>query len=195
MNDIYNICVSRQLQFCVVLGNHDAETSGLSRREVIQLSAGYKGCLAQVGDEGLSGAGNYSIDVLDAQGQLLAPLYFLDSGGSHPEHVYDYIKPDQIEWLHSARSTQSTATNALLFMHIAPREILEREQPHEQVGEWRELSCPSNVNSGIYGAMKQEGMLACFFGHDHLNDFSLRLQEGHKRYPWMIYCGSGSYVS
>ena len=82
-------------------------------------------------------------------------------------------------------------------MHIAPREILDLDQPKEQVGEWRELSEPSKINSGIYSAMKEEGILASFFGHDHLNDFAVRYGTGDEDHndPWLIYCGSGSYVS
>lgn len=194
LEDIYNICVGRNIQFCVVLGNHDAEKSGLSRKQVIELTLLYKGCLAQVGN--VSGAGNYRIDLMDTAGQLVAPLYFIDSGSAHEEHTYDYVKPDQIDWLRSVASP--TSKNALLFMHIAPREILDRSEiAHEQVGDWREQSEPSKFNSGIYQAMKEEGILAAFFGHDHLNDFALRYdaQERGKREPWLGYCGSGSYVS
>lgn len=70
------------VRYAAILGNHDGEAD-LSRRQVVELGGAAGGglSLTQPGPSHLTGAGNYYLDVCDAQGQQVAArIWMLDSG-------------------------------------------------------------------------------------------------------------------
>ncbi|HBO42359.1 MAG TPA: hypothetical protein DD670_00140, partial [Planctomycetaceae bacterium] len=126
----------RKIPWAAVLGNHDDEKHGTSRREIVKYVATLPGSLTQEGPESLGGTGNYVVTI--AHNDSDAPacvLYFLDSRAyprveairqckEIPRHNhYDWISLDQITWyretsraLRAARD--GTPMPALAFFHI-----------------------------------------------------------------------------
>jgi 3',5'-cyclic AMP phosphodiesterase CpdA len=171
------------IPWAAVLGNHDSERL-VSRVELLDIMLEHDGCVAQPGQPGVDGIGNYVVRVVDDRGRPQAALYFLDTGAlSRIPRVpgYDWIRRSQIDW-YVRQSRQMEAENggaglpSLAFFHIPVPE-------YEKV--WRTQICYGNrneragspvVNSGFFAAMAERGdILGTFCGHDHTNDYEGKL--------------------
>ncbi len=95
--------------WCAILGNHEGEHPlSYNREKLIKLWANdkkYPHCLVEAGPEDISGYGNYIVNLLSANKQIIQSLIFMDSGDYVTEEdintekygpgAYDYIKADQ----------------------------------------------------------------------------------------------------
>jgi 3',5'-cyclic AMP phosphodiesterase CpdA len=150
----------------------------------------------------LSGNSTYDLQVLSSDGSRTAcVIYAFDSHDESPywksyskDYQYDFIKPDQVEW-YCSRSRRYREANggepvkSLAFMHIPLCEVAEAaadssaygvsrlDVPADKgsfVGTFGERVCCSDINSGLFAAMKENGdVKAVFCGHDHDSDFSV----------------------
>ena len=127
-------------------------------------------------------------------------LWFINSGSAAaPEYhsKYDFVKPEQIAWYES-RAKETGSLPALLFQHIpVPEEfelfhtvpfwrvVTDAVQGQDErrgtfwalnegaLGYAGEAPCAPSYNSGQFVSWKKTGdVMAAFFGHDHMNDFS-----------------------
>jgi len=62
--------------------------------------------------------GDYRLDIVDEDHQLVAPLFFLDSDENYKTQTYDWILPAQIHWL---RSAQLIKKSAVVSTHTSQR--------------------------------------------------------------------------
>ena len=115
---------------------------------------------------------------------------------------YGYVKPDQVEWYQneSSKLTQENGGKpipAFAFQHIVVPEVYQLfdEAPKgtkgaikghgkrsdkyyihsDKVvsGKLREGPCCSNIENNEFSAWKEQGdVIGAFFGHDHINDYS-----------------------
>jgi hypothetical protein len=167
--------VDRNLPWAAVFGNHDDEGSA-SRSDLMTNMLKLPGCLADRGLPGLSGIGNY---VLEIGGSTR--LYFLDSHGyaDRGRKKYDWVKQDQIDWYHR----QPHDRPALMFFHIPLPEYDQVWNTGQCTGSKFEPVCGPEINSGLFAALKTGGdVRGVFVGHDHTNDFAGELDGIHLCY-------------
>ncbi|WP_410771725.1 metallophosphoesterase family protein [Fontibacillus sp. BL9] len=169
----------RGIPWAVVFGNHDTERR-INRQELMQIVLEHRQTVAKAGPEHLPGAGNYSLQLWDLQGNPAANLYFLDSGSYslHPQvQGYDWISREQINWLISESSRLNPRQDegklpALAFFHIPLPEYKEVWETRTCYGHKHEQVCSPAVNSGMFSALLETGdVVGTFCGHDHINDY------------------------
>lgn len=168
----------RNLPFCVVLGNHDAEQD-IPRAGIGRIVTSYAGTLNT-----LNADGELADVVLEIAGKKspAALLYCLDSHDySTVEGIdgYGWFTQDQIRWYRD-RSAAYTAANggkplpALAFFHIALPEYVAawRNPGNTHIGRAAEDECPGELNPGMFAAMVESGdVMGVFVGHDHDIDY------------------------
>ena len=196
-----------QIYWAIVYGNHDTEDrTAMSREDLTDMLSEYKYCLVKNGD--VSGSGNYIINIKTAENKVSQSLIFIDSGDymskedikkydlDKKETLYDYIKPDQIEWYKNSCTTIKNVygenTKSMLFFHIALPEYADAyENGTLLYGDMREDPGCSKHNSGMYDAIKEMNCThAMFVGHDHVNDFDILYENIH-----FVYCQPSGYSS
>lgn len=176
VRDAIDPIIKSGVPYAIVFGNHDAEC--MSKEDIYKVIKESNTSLMQKGPTNITGVGNYRLDIFDGQ-QLMYALYFFDSGEMNQDDRvggFDYIHHDQIQWyINDYRAlceVQDMPIKAMSFFHIALREYSEVWLKGDCIGEKRQQFYCSNVNSGLYSAMLEQGnMKAIFVGHDHENDF------------------------
>ena len=167
-----------QVPFAVVFGNHDDE-HGESKEALLAVQQESDLCLTQAGDPGISGLGNYILEIGSRNGDRTGwILYMMDSGTySRNEKVggYGYFERDQINWyVNSSKEIKNKYGNvpALAFFHIPLPEYNEVWESQTCYGEKNEGVCCPKQNSGMFSAMLEMGdVKGMFVGHDHINDY------------------------
>ena len=180
--------------FAVVFGNHDHEgfpdmSEAQAKKFLFDCYKESENCLMQQGD--------YSINLKDSKGEKdIFSLYFIDSGTYAKEGGYAYVKKEQLDWYRKENDKNGNLP-AYLFQHIIFPEVYDLM--HESrfplpgytrgqcirgtkfykfkdgtllSGKMNEGPCPPDINGGQFDVIKENGnIVACFFGHDHTNDF------------------------
>lgn len=177
--------------FAVVFGNHDHE--GLPEMSEEDAKKFLLSCYSE-NENCLMRAGDYFYNIKDSKGEKdIFTLYFIDSGSYAKEGGYAYVKKEQLEWY----KQNHTGLPSYLFQHIIFPEVYdlmhESKLPRPGYtrgqcirgtkfykfrqgtllsGAMNEGPCPPDINGGQFETIKDMGnMIACFFGHDHTNDF------------------------
>ncbi|MDD4514013.1 metallophosphoesterase family protein [Massilibacteroides sp.] len=183
LRSVLKAVASHDIPFSILFGNHDDEFE-VSREELIKISDEFPNSLT-ADEPNLSGVGNYILKVKGSSGSKdEAVLYCLDSHAySTIEGVkgYGFFNFDQINWYlkQSAEFTKNnngTPLPALAFFHIPLPEYAQAasDEAAQLYGIRREKSCPPQLNTGMFTAMKQSGdVMGTFVGHDHNNDYAV----------------------
>ncbi len=170
------------IPFAVTLGNHDHE-SNWTRDQIFDYLSTLPDFIGEKGPEGISGVGNYILEVKAAHtDQVAALLYFFDSHANSFDREtvsdYDWIKFDQIA-AYREQSTLYTLKNggkpypALAFFHIPLPEYKEIKELPTTIGERSEKVCSPMTNSGLLTSfIEMNDVMGCFVGHDHNNNYS-----------------------
>ncbi|HRT82920.1 MAG TPA: metallophosphoesterase, partial [Oscillospiraceae bacterium] len=133
--------------------------------------------------------------------KLAFNLWVIDSGDYDDEGHYGFVKPEQINWYVNKSNALKAQNGgkpvpSLLFQHIIVPEIYDAliEKPfwvptsvkriyydnryyvlnpaNTKAGMMDEYPCPPYYNSGQFEAVvRQNDVMAMFFGHDHTNTF------------------------
>lgn len=175
--------------WAAVLGNHEGEgILAVSREENVEIFSSFDHCLMREGKKEVDGNGNYTINILSADGEIKEVFFFMDSGSYMTEEskaeygvakegeVYDGVKTSQVDWYkekHDAIEAEYGKFKSVTIVHIPPYQA-EKEYSDEDFlyGEKREGVCESGFDSGLLDAMTEKGSAqAVYFGHDHVNDF------------------------
>lgn len=183
-----------------VFGNHEArEEKGDFKYLLMKCMTNFPHCLTRQGKPALFGYGNYCINILKNEDEILKSLFLFDSGRDIRDEYreeysisadvkgYDFIKDNQKEWYKNKLAelnTQYGNVKSFMYMHIP---IKEYEYAIEQIGETDfrftdkceilygsayETVGSSPYNSGMFDLIKQLGSTeAVFSGHDHVNDY------------------------
>ena len=202
-----------------VFGNHEArEEKGRFKHLLMTCQTHFPHCLARQGKEDLFGYGNYCINIMKNENELLKTLFMFDSGRdvipeyvkSHnaPEDIvsYDFIKNNQMDWYKNkvALLTEKYGNaKSFMYMHIPIKEyedvIISEKQENGQYpftgkgkivyGNAYETVGSSQFNSGVFALIKElDSTQAVFSGHDHVNDFCA-LYDG----VYLVYNQTGGY--
>ena len=180
--------------FVAVFGNHDHEgLSNMGEEEAkkfhVFLYNENANCLMKEGD--------YSLNLKDSKGEKdIFSLYFVDSGTYAKEGGYAYVRESQLQW-YRKECEKNGNLPSYLFQHIIMPEVYslmyESRLPKKGYtkgqcirknrfykfkeenlisGAMKEGPCPPDINGGQFVVLKEKNCtLACFFGHDHTNDF------------------------
>ncbi len=180
--------------FATVFGNHDHEglrdmSEDEAKKFLISVYQESENCLMREGD--------YSLNIKDSKGEKdIFSLYFVDSGTYAKEGGYAYVKSEQLQWYRQERERNGNLPS-YLFQHIIMPEVYdlmyESKLPKKGYakgqcirknrfykfkeenlisGTMNEGPCPPDINGGQFEVLEEEKCtLACFFGHDHTNDF------------------------
>lgn len=183
--------------WAVIFGNHDSEGK-VSRPELGKLFEKAPHCLFQPGPEGLSGTGNYVINVWKDQqrSHLDQSLVLFDSHASTPPKTakYDHLKKDQLAWYRwnveglqsvyeKQEKNESKTIPSMVFLHI-PLNEYEDAWEHALTGSGdhlhgsvNEYICPPAKNPGAFKLFQKLGSTkAVFAGHDHSNDAAVNYE-------------------
>lgn len=180
--------------FAMVFGNHDHEglpemSEDEAKDFLLSVYVEAENCLAKDRD--------YSVNLKDSEGQKdIFTLCFVDSGTYAKEGGYAYVKPSQLQW-YKEESDRNGNLPSYLFQHIILPEVYEEmyesklpkrgyikgqcirgkkfykfKEDSLISGNMKEGPCPPDINGGQLESLKEKGnTIACFFGHDHTNDF------------------------
>ncbi|KAI9476321.1 MAG: Metallo-dependent phosphatase-like protein [Benjaminiella poitrasii] len=185
--------IKRKMPWAVIFGNHDDE-SDLSREELIEVMRRMPYSLTERGPLDIPGSGNYILKVYTNSTEVVMhgfTIYFLDSH-ANIEGGYDYIKPEQLDWVVQSASTYKSLPlkpNAIAFFHIPIWEYHDdTNNTHSQIiaklGDSREMvSSPKKNKLSALKAFKSAGdikVTSC--GHDHVNDYCLERDNVHLCY-------------
>ncbi len=189
--------VRRGIPWAATLGNHDAESGGITRKEAYQITLDLPGNISRSGPESIHGYSNYVLPVMDATGaEPAALLYVLDSNAYVSDanfSTYDWVHQDQIQWYcetaAACRQAYQKTLPACMFFHIPLPEINGFFERGAVTGVEQETPCPSEINGGLWAALRDhQDIMAVFNGHDHINDFIANLGG-----LWMGYVRGVSY--
>lgn len=202
--------------WATVLGNHEGEGFlTLSREKQVEKFASYPHCLVESDTKKTSdgtivwGNGNYTVNILKADGKVRQSLVFIDSGDmiskadakkyNTSKDSYDYIKPSQIKWYEEKMDELEEGVKSMAFLHIPLPEYktaLEKSKENDEqavleYGEANEGICCSEYNSGFFDAvLKKQNTQAIVCGHDHINDFRIKYKG-----VYLIYNQPSGYSS
>lgn len=180
------------IPWCMVFGNHDTESfAKYSKKDLADYYVSLPNCHFEYGEQ-MTGLGNYSIPVFNANGTINKVLMFLDSNSYLSWHFFsgfDTIHDDQIEWYKKEIlkfSTEEKKAESLAFFHIPPKEFKEgwdkclrgSSEAVYHSGFIQEkdnyFGYPKTVEGKFISEMVEFGSLKGFFcGHDHLNTLSM----------------------
>ncbi len=134
---VLNPIVERDIPFTLVFGNHDDESSILTKEEQLEQYQQFEGCLAYDADPSLHGCATHNLPVLSSDGEKLAfNLWMFDCGDyvydSNGKYLgYDWVRKDQIDWYNTVREEMAAENDgelvpSMAFQHIIPQEPCEK---------------------------------------------------------------------
>lgn len=125
----------RGVKFTFVFGNHDEESSNLSKEEQLAEYQKYPGCLAYDAVPELHGTATHNLPIMSSDGTKVAfNLWMFDSGDyatySDGSSGYDCVRKDQLDWYKEKSKALETANGgnkvpSLAFEHIIVKEVYD----------------------------------------------------------------------
>lgn len=179
--------VSAGVPFTLVFGNHDRETSDLTREEQMEQYKRVGGdlCLACDAVPELSGCGTHNLPVLSSDGKRVAFNLWMFDSGDYSDNGYDRVHKDQIDWYRetSMRLERENGGKvpSMAFQHIIPKQVFDavyepaadadgafrafgdgtaftkKVNRRAYDGYLRETPCPSYYDDGQWAAFTERG--------------------------------------
>lgn len=173
----------------------------------------YPHCLFQNGPDNIFGVGNYFVNVKNSKGEIFRSYIMMDSNAYLDDDKlgvlwhYDAIHKDQVDWYESQINLLTEENNGVtpksfLFFHIPIQEMKtaydeyinngEKNTENAQyifgkAGERNAVVYPSDLNYGMFDKCLELGSTqGMFFGHDHLNSFSMMYKGIQMTYGYSI---------
>lgn len=173
----------------------------------------YTHCLFQNGPEDIFGVGNYIVNVKNSKDEIFRSYIMMDSNAYLDDDKlgvlwhYDAIHKDQVNWYESQINLLTEENNGVtpksfLFFHIPIQEMKtaydeyinngEKNTENAQyifgkAGERNAVVYPSDLNYGMFDKCLELGSTqGMFFGHDHLNSFSMMYKGIQMTYGYSI---------
>lgn len=201
--------------------------SYFDREDIAELYADrekYPHCLFEAGPEDIDGYGNYVVNVENSSGKITQSFVMLDSHSYIDNDYfgilwkYDCVHKNQVEWYESeinnlAQLNGGAAPKSLVFFHMPLQEMQDAYYEYRdngysdtenvtykfgKAGERDVVVYPSEKNYGLFDKCLELGSTqGMFFGHDHLNNFSLVYKGIQLTYDYTVdylaYSGINKY--
>lgn len=184
----------------------------------------YPHCLFEAGPENVFGCGNYLVKVKNTAGEITRAYIMMDSNAYLENDKlgilwnYDCIHEDQINWYADqikllTKENNGVVPKSLLFFHIPIEELKIAYDEYKnngftdtedakylfgKAGEKDAVVYASDLNYGFFDKVKEMGSTqGMFFGHDHLNNFSMLYKGIQMTYGYSVdylaYSGISKY--
>lgn len=178
-----SIFEERNIPTALVFGNHDGNHL-VPKETEMEIYNTYDCCIATDEGEDIYGCGTYNIPIMSSDGESMAyNLWFIDSNETLSEEEgggYDYVRDDQVEWYVNKsnelkRANGGEAVPSIMFQHIPIPEIHDAVENGTLIsGQLNRTPRPSKHASSQFSAvLKQGDVKAMFFGHDHVNTYTI----------------------
>ena len=202
--EIAEIFEEAQVYWMYTFGNHDGEwaygtgkevkeqNQNQGKEELYSLLKGYKYSLMQKGDT--DGIGNYVIDVVDKDGNVVYGLINMDSQARNFDEngekmsSYHGLSENQVNWYEDQVNALNTRAGknvkSSLFMHVPLFEYNDAWLNNKHVGDFPAVNIEGECyapdkNVGFYNKMKELGSTDFVsVGHDH--DFNWLIKYGQQ---------------
>ncbi len=183
INLFMSIFEERNIPTATVFGNHDGNHL-VSKETQIEIYKSYDCFVGSDENEDLHGCATGNLPIMSSDGKKIAyNLWLFDSGDYLPDEEgggYDYVRDDQVEW-YVNKSNELKAANggkvvpSMAFQHIPVIESLDAMENGTLIsGELNRTPRPSEYISSQFSAiLKQGDIQAMFFGHDHVNTYTI----------------------
>lgn len=181
MNNILDCIERHAVPYVVLFGNHDEE-QGMSHAALYDLIRTRLHNIQP--SRGNAESPDYVLEISGSSSASPAALLYCLDSHSYPKQkrlgTYAWLTPDQVQW-YRERSLAYTAANggkplpALSFFHIPVPEYAyaTTNEGTVLIGTRMEKSCPPQINTGMFAAMRLGGdVMGIFCGHDHDNDYT-----------------------
>ncbi|MDE7220370.1 MAG: metallophosphoesterase [Oscillospiraceae bacterium] len=197
-----------EIPYALVFGNHDCEMLSVCDKE--ELAALYKQgryCIFTEGRKGLTGVGNFLVELVDESGKVLLPLVMLDSNmygeGGWFFSGFDRIHDNQVDWCMErldALKQEEPDIKGMAFFHMPPREMKEAYEKmklgdksviyrHGSIAEKGEYFGISKYRGTFFDRAAENGVIRWMFcGHDHMNTLSLVYRGIQMTYGMSVDC-------
>ncbi|HPO15151.1 MAG TPA: metallophosphoesterase [Candidatus Hydrogenedentes bacterium] len=120
---------------------------------------------------GADSDGNYVINLLSWwQGFRIGQIVCLNTHR-------DGVQKEQQEWLKNLAKTDPGPLMRLAFFHIPLKQYEDIWNSGEAIGVIGENSASEKEDGSTFTLLKSMGVIACFCGHDHANDYSGELED------------------
>ncbi len=170
---------SSGIPWTVAFGNHDCEFD-ITKSEMWNVFLSLPGFIGEKGH--LSGVGNNMLRLYSSDKKRISNAIFLFDSHDYTHNPvwgqYDWIKFDQIGWYREqsdmlASQNHGASVPAIAFFHIPLKEFnAVSKNVKERVGDKFEGVASSEINSGLFASMMEQGnMMGVFAGHDHDNNY------------------------
>ncbi|MDE5616807.1 MAG: metallophosphoesterase, partial [Clostridia bacterium] len=203
--EIAEIFEEAQVYWMYTFGNHDGEWAYATGKEVelankdqgkeelYELLKGYKYSLMRKGDT--DGIGNYVIDVVDGDGNVVYGLVNMDSQGKNfgddgkKLSTYQGVTVDQTLWyereIKALNDRAGKEVKTSLFMHVPLYEYVDAWLNNKHVGDFPAINIEARCNEpdqniGFYDKIKELNSTDFVtVGHDH--DFNWLIKYGEDK--------------
>ena len=201
--ELAEIFEEAEIYWMYTFGNHDGEWSQATgkevkesnkdqgKEEIYQLLKGYKYSLMQKGDT--DGVGNYVIDVVDGDGNVVYGLVNMDSQDRNFDEngekltSYGGVTENQVDWyereINALQSRAGAPVKSSLFMHVPLYEYTDAWLGGTHVGNFPVVNTEGKCyapdkNIGFYQKLKQLGSTDFItVGHDHDFNWLIKYDE------------------
>lgn len=201
--------------------------SYFSREDISELYSNrqkYPHCLFQSGPKDVDGYGNYIVNVQTSKGEITQSFVMLDSHSYIDNDYfgilwkYDCVHKNQVEWYEQQIKALTKINNnktpkSLMFFHMPPQEMLTAYNEYKEngykdtadskyiggkAGEKDLVVYPSEKNYSLFDKCLELGSTkGIFFGHDHLNNFTMLYKGIQLTYDYTVdylaYVGINKY--
>lgn len=147
--------------------------------------------------------GNYYRNVTDKNSKVIMSLIMMDSNSyDSVNNGYDHFHDNQVAWYEKTvkqiakqvNGDESRVVPSIAFFHIPMQEFKTAYDKGERIAGARlEKECSPAVDDQMFETMEKLGStVACFAGHDHMNNYSA---EYHGiRLSYGLSCDHNIYV-
>ena len=194
--------------YTLVFGNHDCELlSACGKEELAGLYKQGRYCIFTEGRKGLTGVGNFLLELTDDSGKVLLPLVMLDSNmygeGGWFFSGFDRIHDDQVDWCMErldALKQEDQDIKGMAFFHMPLCEMKEAYEKmklgdqsivyrHGSIAEKGEYFGISRYKGTFFDRAVENGVIRWMFcGHDHMNTLSLVYRGIQMTYGMSVDC-------
>jgi len=203
--EIAEIFEEAQVNWMYTMGNHDGEWAYATGKEVeeqnkdqgkeelYELLKGYKYSLMQKGYT--DGIGNYVVDVVDGDGNVVYGLVNMDSQAKNFDEngkkskTYQGVTSNQVQWyenqINALNERAGREVKSSLFMHVPLYEYVDAWLNYKHVGDFPAINIEARCNEpeknvGFYDKIKAlNSMEFVAVGHDH--DFNWLIKYGEDK--------------
>lgn len=181
LDDIAQLFERNQQYWSYVAGNNDGELGG-SNQDIFAYLVRYPYCL--ISDVGVGGIGNYNVDFVDKENNLIHSIFMVDSRMRDADGNLMPIDDTQTEWYQSKTAELiEKGVKSSVFMHMPSQMFMDAYKNGESANTIENFATEESINTHPYSShfdkavldSKNNGMIAT--GHTHGSTYAKFYQD------------------